>query len=122
MFRNTCLDLKNGLYGPHRFCGYETCGKDGFCGEFVENPRVADTFDNFGYAWGQIIRIIVMNEFHEPMYWSMATFHPFSFILFISTMFIAGIFGANLIIAVIKIYYSETVEKYEFEEIDEDHD
>ena len=37
-------------------------------------------------------------------------------------MFIAGIFGANLIIAVIKIYYSETVEKYEYEEINEDHD
>jgi Na+/H+ antiporter NhaD/arsenite permease-like protein len=59
-----------------------------------------------------------MNEFHEPMYWSMATFHPASFILYILAMFVAGIFCSNMIIAVLKIYYSETMEKYEYEDID----
>ena len=58
------------------------------------------------------MRVIVMNEWHEPMYQNMQTFHPASFILFIQMIFY-GIFGSNLIIAVLKIYYSETMAKYE---------
>jgi hypothetical protein len=65
------------------------------------------------------MRVMITNDWTEPMYMSMRTFHPISFIVFILVIFIGGIFGSNLIIAVLKIYYSQTMSKYKFVDINE---
>lgn len=49
---------------------------------------------------------MIFNEWTEPLYLSMLTFHDFTLIYYLLIIFIIGIFGANLIIAVLKIYYS----------------
>ncbi|KAM3140245.1 Sodium channel protein type 4 subunit alpha [Paramecium bursaria] len=46
----------------------------------------------------------------------MRTFHPTIVIYYILLAFILGIFGVNLIIAVEKVYYSQTMHKYLHEE------
>jgi len=51
------------------------------------------------------------------MYMSMRTFHTMAFIPYILIIFILGIFCANLIAAVLKIYYSSTIQKYQFTDI-----
>lgn len=56
---------------------------------------------------------MITNDWHKIEYATMIAFHPASFIIFILIIFIPGIFGANLIIAVLKIYYRETLEKYQ---------
>lgn len=56
---------------------------------------------------------MIYNDWTDPVYFSMRTFHFTAFILYFLIIFIAGIFCTNLIIAVLKIYYSETMEKYE---------
>lgn len=57
---------------------------------------------------------MIYNDWTEPTYFSMRTFHSSAVILYILVIFIAGIFGSNLMIAVLKIYYSETMKKYEY--------
>lgn len=49
---------------------------------------------------------MIFNEWTEPIYLAMLTYHDFAIIYFIFLIFIIAIFGANLIIAVLKIYYS----------------
>lgn len=53
-----------------------------------------------------VVRLMIFNEWTEPIYLAMHTFHDFTVIYFILLIFIISIFGANLIIAVLKIYYS----------------
>ena len=49
---------------------------------------------------------MIFTEWHEPLYGTMRTFNAGASILFLLDIFVAGIFGVNLIIAVLKIYYS----------------
>lgn len=58
---------------------------------------------------------MIYNDWTEPVYFSMRTFHSASIILYILVIFIAGMFGSNLIIAVLKIYYSQTLQNYQKE-------
>jgi len=55
---------------------------------------------------------MITNDWHKILYGSMITFHPAALIIFILIIFIPGLFGSNLIIAVLKTYYRETIEKY----------
>lgn len=49
---------------------------------------------------------MIFNEWTEPIYFGMWSFHDFTVIYFILITLIVGIFGSNLIIAVLKIYFS----------------
>jgi hypothetical protein len=53
---------------------------------------------------------MIKNDWHKLEYSSMIAFHPISFIIFVLIIFIPGLFGSNLIIAVLKIYYRETLD------------
>lgn len=65
--------------------------------------------DNIIYSYTQIMRVMIKNDWTDPMYISMKTFHPYTLVLYILIIFIGGIFGANLIIAVLKIHYTEVM-------------
>lgn len=49
----------------------------------------------------------------DPMYMSMRTLHPAAFLPYILIIFVLGIFNANLIAAVLKIYYSATLQQFQ---------
>jgi hypothetical protein len=54
---------------------------------------------------------MITNDWHKLEYGTMIAFHPISFIVFVLIIFIPGIFGSNLIIAVLKISYRETMDR-----------
>lgn len=61
------------------------------------------------YAYAQILRVMIYNDWTDPLYYSMRTFHFSIVIFYLLIIFVAGIFCGNLIVAVLKTYYSETV-------------
>lgn len=75
------------------------------CIKSIINPN-ATCFDDIVYSYMNVVRLMIFNEWTEPIYLAMHTFHDFSVIYFILLIFIISIFCANLIIAVLKIYYS----------------
>lgn len=76
------------------------------CFKSLTNPNVPTNFDDIFYSYEEVVRLMIFNEWTEPIYLAMLTFHDFAIIYFIFLIFIIAIFGANLIIAVLKIYYS----------------
>jgi hypothetical protein len=45
------------------------------------------------------------------MYDTMSTFHPASWIYYVLIIFIVGVFGFNMIIAVLKVHYNQSIEE-----------
>jgi hypothetical protein len=96
------------------------CHEEGtFCGRSLNNPNIPTNFDDICFSYENVVRLMIFNEWTEPVYLAMQTFHDFTVVYFLLIALIISIFGANLIIAVLKIYYSQTLEKYEFEEIED---
>ncbi|CAD8124288.1 unnamed protein product [Paramecium sonneborni] len=102
-------------------CGYNLQCEDQsmICSKSLTNPNVPTNFDDIFYSYEEVVRLMIFNEWTEPIYLAMLTFHDFSIVYFIFLIFIIAIFGANLIIAVLKIYYSQTLIKYQHEDIEE---
>jgi hypothetical protein len=61
---------------------------------------------------------VLQTDWTHPMYVSMRAYHPATFIIFIMVIFLPSIFGGNLMIAVVKTNYRQTMEKYEDAEIE----
>ncbi|CAK87628.1 unnamed protein product (macronuclear) [Paramecium tetraurelia] len=120
LFQYHCYIAEEGIQTKEE-CGYNLQCKEHelICAKSLSNPNVPTNFDDIFYSYEQVVRVMIFNEWTEPLYLSMLSFHDFTVIYYILIIFIIGIFGANLIIAVLKIYYSQTLEEYEFEEIKE---
>ena len=113
MYRYRCFHEDFGIVKNSKIlCGFEDCPSKFFCAITSQNPNIPTNYDNFGYSYVQVIRVMITLSWTDPMYMSMRTFHPLSFIPYILIIFILGIFNANLIAAVLKIYYSSTLQKY----------
>ena len=110
MYRYRCFDEEYGIIkNSKNLCGFEECPSGQYCAITSENPNIPTNYDNFGYAYVQVIRVMITLSWTDPMYMSMRTFHTLAFIPYILIIFILGIFNANLIAAVLKIYYSSTI-------------
>ncbi|CAD8084110.1 unnamed protein product [Paramecium sonneborni] len=118
LFQYHCYIAEEGIQTKEE-CGYNLLCKEHelICAKSYTNPNVPTNFDDIFYSYEQVVRVMIFNEWTEPLYLSMLSFHDFTVIYYILIIFIVGIFGANLIIAVIKIYYSQTLEEYEFIDI-----
>ncbi|CAD8119651.1 unnamed protein product [Paramecium sonneborni] len=120
LFRYKCYYAESGIQ-TNQICGYNlSCQNQSMiCSKSLTNPNVPTNFDDIFYSYVEVVRLMIFNEWTEPIYLSMQTFHDFSIVYFIFLIFIIAIFGANLIIAVLKIYYSQTLIKYQHQDIQE---
>ncbi|CAD8206266.1 unnamed protein product [Paramecium pentaurelia] len=118
LFLHKCYYAESGIQ-TNILCGYNLQCEDQsmICFKSITNPNVPTNFDDIFYSYIEVVRLMIFNEWTEPIYLAMLTFHDFAIIYFIFLIFIIAIFGANLIIAVLKIYYSQTLLKYQHEDI-----
>ncbi|CAK57129.1 unnamed protein product (macronuclear) [Paramecium tetraurelia] len=118
LFLYKCYHAESGIQTNY-LCGYNLECQDYsmICCKSLTNPNVPTNFDDIFYSFQEVVRLMIFNEWTEPIYLAMLTFHDFAIIYFIFLIFIIAIFGANLIIAVLKIYYSQTLLKYQHEDI-----
>jgi hypothetical protein len=120
LFLNKCFNIENGITDlDEKICGWIQCPNGMICYKSLKNVDSATNFDNFFLAFAQILRTITMDNWTDVMYNTMYTLSPMTWIYFILVIFIVGkyliylgFFAFNLIIAVLKTYYSQIVSNY----------
>ena len=60
------------------------------CLKSLNNVDTATNFDNFFFAFAQIIRTITMDNWTDVMYYTMYTLSPMTWIYFVLVIFIVG--------------------------------
>ncbi|CAD8094810.1 unnamed protein product [Paramecium sonneborni] len=116
---NRCFIIEQGIQDlEQNLCGWVECPNNMICLKSLNNVDTATNFDNFFFAFAQIIRTITMDNWTDVMYYTMYTLSPMTWIYFVLVIFIVGFFAFNLIIAVLKTYYSQIVSNYQEEKED----
>ncbi|CAD8082710.1 unnamed protein product [Paramecium primaurelia] len=111
---NRCFYIEEGIQDFNQnICGWVNCPNNMNCFKSLNNVDSATNFDNFFFAFAQIIRTITMDNWTDVMYYTMYTLSPMTWIYFVLVIFIVGFFAFNLIIAVLKTYYSQIVSNYQ---------
>ncbi|CAD8075491.1 unnamed protein product [Paramecium primaurelia] len=113
-FYNRCVYLEDGFILTDQYCGWLDCPKYSTC---INIPIIfaqdqITNFNNFINSFISIIRIITMDNWTDLMYPTLYTLSPLTWIYFVFVIFIVGFFAFNLIIAILKTYYSHIVANY----------
>ncbi|CAD8095967.1 unnamed protein product [Paramecium sonneborni] len=99
-------------------CYQNSCPEGMQCILSEETPKLPTSFNNIFFSLGQILRTITMDDWSWVMFFTMRIFHPWIWIYYLLIIFVCGFFSINLMIAVLKIHYSEaTIECEEFEKL-----
>ena len=114
LLKNKCFDPNTGI--PNEFftyeCGWLDCPTGFVCYQSTSNPNPGSSFDSFLYSFASVVRTITMDNWTHLMYQTIYAYSPFVFLYFVLVIFIIGFFAFNLIIAVLKTYYSKIVKEY----------
>ncbi|CAD8054707.1 unnamed protein product [Paramecium primaurelia] len=99
-------------------CYQNICQEGMVCVFSEETPKMPTSFNNVIYSYGQILRTITMDDWSWVMFFTMRIFHPQIWIYYLGIIFLCGFFSINLMIAVLKIHYSEaTAECEDYEKL-----
>ncbi|CAD8114498.1 unnamed protein product [Paramecium sonneborni] len=99
-------------------CYQNICPDGMICLFTSETPKVPTSFNNVIFSYGQILRTITTDDWTWVMFFTMRIFHPQIWIYYLGIIFLCGFFSINLMIAVLKIHYSEaTIECEENEKL-----
>lgn len=89
------------------------------CGKMMSNPNWGFmNFDTFGWSLLQVYQISTLEGWADIMHSVMDTYSPFSAFYFIAVVFIGAFFLINLVLAIIKMKFSEQHEKKDQEDDD----
>ncbi|CAD8081899.1 unnamed protein product [Paramecium sonneborni] len=113
-FYNRCVYLEYGYVLTDQYCGWLDCPDNSQCINIpiIFAPDPITNFNNFINSFISIIRIITMDNWTDLMYPTLYTLSPLTWIYFVFVIFIVGFFAFNLIIAILKTYYSHIVSGY----------
>lgn len=114
LLKNRCLQQFTGLPSkPLSFCGNVSCEGNDFCGRVAFNPDSDLTsFDNLFHAMLQVFRIFTLSDWTNIMYIIQKTYSNFSWIYAVSLIFFGNFFLLNLILAILKVKFSENQRKF----------
>ena len=95
-------------------CGNRKCPENYFCAKSLDNiDSGISSFDNIFSSWLQVLRVISLNRWYTLMnsIQSVRKFTP-AIIYFCSLSFFGNIFLVTLIIAILKVKYTESNDKF----------
>ncbi|CAD8196993.1 unnamed protein product [Paramecium pentaurelia] len=92
-------------------CHQDRCPDDMQCMYSEYTPKMPTSFNNLIGSLGQILRTITMDDWSWVMFYTMRIFHPWIWLYYLLIIFIGGFFGFNIVIAVLKVHYSEATEE-----------
>ncbi|CAD8181015.1 unnamed protein product [Paramecium pentaurelia] len=118
LFNYRCQPIEGDPVDDWIQCYQNICPEGMQCMISTETPKLPTSFNNIFFSFGQILRTITMDDWSWVMFFTMRIFHPWIWIYYLLIIFVCGFFSINLIIAVLKIHYSEaTQECEEFEKL-----
>ncbi|CAD8187083.1 unnamed protein product [Paramecium octaurelia] len=92
-------------------CNQGQCPSDMHCMYSDYTPKMPTSFNNLIGSLGQILRTITMDDWSWVMFFTMRIFHPWVWLYYLLIIFIGGFFGFNIVIAVLKVHYSEATQE-----------
>ncbi|CAD8198931.1 unnamed protein product [Paramecium pentaurelia] len=92
-------------------CNQDQCPSGMYCMYSDYTPKMPTSFNNLIGSLGQILRTITMDDWSWVMFFTMRIFHPWIWLYYLLIIFIGGFFGFNIVIAVLKVHYSEATEE-----------
>jgi hypothetical protein len=101
------------------FCGNIVCPGDDFICGWTLIPRErgdGNNFDNFLNSTIQVLRIMTLNDWTSIMYKIQRTFTNYSWVYFLSLILVGNYFLMNLLLALLKIKYSNIKNRVHFED------
>lgn len=105
--RNKCLEITSGFLSDQS-CGNSICDSSFVCTRSLDNPDYGITnFDNILYGALQILRIITLDNWSDLQILMQRSYSNFMIFYTIAIVVIGNFFMVNLMLAVLKVKYSE---------------
>ncbi|CAD8075875.1 unnamed protein product [Paramecium primaurelia] len=107
---------------PWISCRITSCPDDLVCQYVSSGPNIPTSFNNIFSSYAQVLRTITMDDWTWVMYFTLKSYGTYIWVYYLLIIFFGGFFGFNLVIAVLKIHYSQqTNQKFNQFEDDDQH-
>lgn len=109
ILKNHCIYSHTGLQVSDEICGNLDCGPEMFCGRGLKN-LFSDVmnFDNVLSCFLQVLFVVTLDNWTTIMYSIQKAFTNFAWIYFVSLVILGAYMMNNLLLAVIKVKFSES--------------
>lgn len=109
ILKNHCIYSQTGLQVNEEICGNLECGPEMFCGKGLKN-EFSDVmnFDNAFSCFLQVLFVVTLDNWTTIMYSIQKAFTNFAWIYFVSLVILGAYMMNNLLLAVIKVKFSES--------------
>jgi len=109
-----CMDLLTGATHDDELCGNYACEITQICIQSLNNlDNGVSNYDNIFSSMLQLLKIITFNNWTDSVFLVQKTFLQFSFLYFLLWIIVGNFIVLNLILAILKVKYSEGVSKIE---------
>ncbi|CAD8123254.1 unnamed protein product [Paramecium sonneborni] len=92
---------------PWISCKITSCPDDLICQYVSQGPNIPTSFNNILSSYAQVLRTITMDDWTWIMYVTLKSYGTYIWVYYLLIIFFGGFFGFNLVIAVLKIHYSQ---------------
>jgi hypothetical protein len=113
-----CLLPKSGKpFVPYIWCGNVDCPEGGLCADIVLSAHQRMNilnFDDIFHSMLMVFRVLTLDDWSKLQYQAQRTFSNYSWIYFVSLIFIGNFFLLNLTLAVLKVKFSSDESEGEY--------
>ncbi|CAD8110423.1 unnamed protein product [Paramecium primaurelia] len=92
---------------PWISCRITSCPDDLVCQYVSSGPNIPTSFNNIFSSYAQVLRTITKDDWTWVMYFTLKSFGTYIWVYYLLIIFFGGFFGFNLVIAVLKVHYSQ---------------
>ena len=105
--KNKCMDSISGIF-TNDLCGNINCQKNLICIKSLQNPdNGVSSFDEIGFGIMNVVRIVTLDGWTDVLKMLHRTTSNFVFIFFIVTIVFGNFFLFNIMLAVLKVKFSQ---------------
>lgn len=111
LLKQQCLEPATGVLQEDLLCGNLDCPGSMVCSRGLTNPQFNSMhFDNIFISCLQVLKVFTLTDWTNIMYSIQKTFTNFAWVYFFSMVIIGNFLLLNLVLAVLKVKFSETQE------------
>ncbi|KAM3138242.1 Sodium channel protein type 4 subunit alpha [Paramecium bursaria] len=91
------------------YCRVGNCPADQICQYQAHTIDLVTNFNDIFNSFFQVLKVISMDKWAKTMYFAFRSFNSSVWVYFVLMILVGGIFGFNMVIAILKTYYSHNV-------------
>lgn len=110
ILKQRCISVESGLFlAEEMVCGYVECPIDYFCGKSIANPyENIINYDTLHSSYMQTLLTVTLDNWTTIMYFILKAYSNYAWVYFVSLVIVGNYFMMNLLLAIIKVKFSES--------------